>query len=364
MWILILVSSLIYLLTQFWLTIFICQIKILPSTSKENLAPLSVIIAARNAEPYIRKYLPSVLRQSYPLFEVIVVLDRCTDGSLTLIKQYQEEYPQLFLLEIDETPDGWASKKWALTQAIANAQYDYLVFIDADCQAENNWLQTVGTHFSNGAEVILGLGLYEKHPALLNAFIRFETFYAAFQYIALAAIKKPYMAVGRNLAYKRSFFEKYEGFEKFKSRISGDDDLFINAFGKNARIAPMIEQGSRTFSEPKHKLKNWIKQKRRHLSAASNYSLESRVFLGIFHISHMIFYLGLFLALFAGSTISLIFTLYIGRILSSWCLFLWANKKLQFRQLLFLFPVLDLLFFIYNLTVVPIGLITNKPEWI
>ena len=364
MWVLILIPALIYLIIQLWLVWAVEKIQPIKLIRTENLPPLSVIIAARNAAEYLRENLHSILNQSYPSFEVIVVLDRCTDDSARLIRQLQQEYTHLKMLEIQQVPENWASKKWALTQAIRQAKYDCLVFTDADCKADENWLRTTGMHFHRGAEIVLGLGLYDKYPGLLNAFIRFETFYTAFQFIGMAVHKMPYMAVGRNLAYRRTFFEKHKGFSCFQSRISGDDDLLINAFGKHARLAVMVEKDSRTLSEPKLTLKSWIKQKRRHLSASQKYSLKSKLFLGLFHFSHMGFYLGILLCLTGGSTIALIFALYIVRLLSSWCLFIWANKKLQFQQMLFLFPVLDLLFFIYNLTVVPIGLITNKPEWI
>jgi len=49
--------------------------------SGSALPPVSVLIAAHNEADRLRRYLPSVLSQEYPVFEVIVALDRCTDES-------------------------------------------------------------------------------------------------------------------------------------------------------------------------------------------------------------------------------------------------------------------------------------------
>ena len=73
--------------------------------------PLSVIIAARNEADRLQRNLPEVLTQSYPAtFEVLLVLDRCTDGSAEIALQLQASHPHIRIIEIKETPPGWAPK--------------------------------------------------------------------------------------------------------------------------------------------------------------------------------------------------------------------------------------------------------------
>ena len=47
----------------------------------EDLPPVSVIICARDEEENLRKFLPFVLEQDYPDYEVIVVNDGSTDDT-------------------------------------------------------------------------------------------------------------------------------------------------------------------------------------------------------------------------------------------------------------------------------------------
>jgi hypothetical protein len=101
----------------------------------------------------------------------------------------------------------------------------------------------------------------------------------------------PYMGVGRNLAYKKSLFLKQKGFAPYCHIPSGDDDLFVNkaATRFNTRIASGPD--SVTISEPKESLKEWVRQKRRHVSTARYYKFSTLLILGVISFSHYLFWL-------------------------------------------------------------------------
>lgn len=353
------VSGTVYLLLQVW--IFIGWKNIAPTPTVTVDLPVSVIIAAHNELENLRRFLPSILSQLYDQYEVVIVLDRCEDGSLEWLSGLKND--RLIILDIRQTPEGWAPKKWALTEGIRTVKHEHLVFTDADCQAGENWLQEISANFTSETELILGLGPYFSYSGLLNRFIQFETFYAAFQYMGLAVRGIPYMGVGRNIAYTRTFFERNGGFEKFRSRLSGDDDLLVNAFARKQHTAVMITIPSQVFSEPKHTFSQWFRQKLRHISASGAYSAKTKRILAIFHLSHSGFYLFGLLLCMTNLTGWGFFSLYIIRITISGILFGTIAKKIGMRRIIWLYPVLDFLFFIYNLSAVPIGL-TRKPSWI
>ncbi|MEZ4774575.1 MAG: glycosyltransferase [Bacteroidia bacterium] len=353
------VCGLVYLLLQGWM--FTGWIKTPRTTPPADILPVSVIIAAHNELENLKKFLPSVLSLDYDNYEVVVALDRCDDGSLEWLSALKND--RLILVDIRQTPTGWAPKKWALTEGIRTARYEHLVFTDADCQPGKYWLLEVNKHFSGETELILGVGPYFSYPGLLNRFIQFETFYAAYQYIGLTVRGIPYMGVGRNIAYTRTFFERNGGFEKFRSRLSGDDDLLVNAFARNTHTAVMVSTPSQVFSEPKHTFSTWFRQKLRHVSASGAYSVKTKLILGIFHVSHSGFYLFGLLLCMNNLTGWGFFSLYIIRITLSGILLGKIADNIGMRRIIWLYPVLDFLFFIYNLSAVPIGL-TRKPSWI
>jgi cellulose synthase/poly-beta-1,6-N-acetylglucosamine synthase-like glycosyltransferase len=59
-----------------------------------TLPPLSVIICARNEAENLRRFLPAVLEQDYPSYEVIVVNDCSEDSTYDLLVEMMSRYPR------------------------------------------------------------------------------------------------------------------------------------------------------------------------------------------------------------------------------------------------------------------------------
>ncbi|MDD2793716.1 MAG: glycosyltransferase family 2 protein [Sediminibacterium sp.] len=64
--------------------------------SQHNNHPLvSIVIATYNGERFLEKQLNSILQQTYPNIEVVVVDDCSTDGTQALLRGYEARYPQV-----------------------------------------------------------------------------------------------------------------------------------------------------------------------------------------------------------------------------------------------------------------------------
>lgn len=323
----------------------------------------SVIIAAKNEAKNLQRFLPFILQQKYSNYEIIVILDKCTDESETILQAFQQQYEHLHYLKIESTNEGWASKKFALSEGIYAAKNEYLAFTDADCEVAEEWLSEMAKHFEEEeTQLVLGLGMYFEYPSLLNKFIRFETLYTAFQYIGWANVGIPYMGVGRNLGYRKSFFVQNQGFSAFKARLSGDDDLFVNAYANAHNTRIMTSAKSMSFSEPKQTFSEWLHQKFRHVSAAPQYSWLTKMLLVTFHFAHIGSYLLSFLGIFSPNYSQIVILIFLFRLILGWCAFLFVNYRIKEKNLLYLYPVLDLFYFFYNSIIVPLGLI-RKPQW-
>ena len=86
---------------------------------------VSIIIPLYNAEVYIAEAISSVLNQSYPNIEIIVVDDGSTDNSASIVKNIQSEKIRLY--RIDNSGQCAASN-----YGISKAKGDYIKFLDAD----------------------------------------------------------------------------------------------------------------------------------------------------------------------------------------------------------------------------------------
>ena len=271
-----------------------------PAREHSQQHPVSVIICARDEDENLARNLPGILVQNYrTTHEVIVVNDNSLDDSKYILAELQKTFRKLQIVDLTQEAKMIAGKKFPLSIGIKEAKHEIVLLTDADCvPASENWLFKMQDVFSNGTEVALGYGAYHKLPGFLNKVIRFETFHTALQYFGYALAGKPYMGVGRNLAYRKELFFRNKGFSSINHIPSGDDDLFINKVATKQNTAVVIDPEAFTLSKPKRTWKDWMKQKQRHYSTGKFYRSSHKFLLGLYTFSYFLFY-----PLFAASAI-------------------------------------------------------------
>lgn len=89
---------------------------------------MSIIIAVYNKARFIEATLNSVIGQTYPNIELILVNDGSSDDSLLILREYKNKYPDKIVL-IDQVNGGVSQ---ANNVGIQASQGEYLQFLDAD----------------------------------------------------------------------------------------------------------------------------------------------------------------------------------------------------------------------------------------
>lgn len=276
---------------SYYLGVFIKLPAYKKESSGENTPPVSVIICARNEEQNLINFLPKVLEQDYPEFEVVVVNDSSSDDTEQVLAEMRSGYSHLRYTSIPANDLLSRGKKLAVTIGLKSAKHEHIVLIDADCYpVSQHWLRSMTSGFGGTKQIVLGYGGYERKKGLLNVLIRFETIFTAIQYLSFAIKGKPYMGVGRNLAYEKRLFFENKGFSSHYHLRSGDDDLFINENATGENTAIVCSPESITRSLPETTFKSWVKQKKRHISAGHHYKAASRFRLALEWLSRILFY--------------------------------------------------------------------------
>ncbi len=309
--------------------------KVVFSTEKP---PVSVIICARNEADNLQKFLPSVLEQDYPDFEVIVVNDSSEDNTDEILKLFKAKYAHLRSTFVPIGTRIISSKKLALSLGIKAASHEHILLTDADCcPMSKNWISSMIRNFTPETDIVLGYGAYFEEKSFLNKLITFDTLFIALQYLGMAYAKKPYMAVGRNLAYRKSVFLKNGGFARTLKFSAGDDDLFINRVANKTNIRIEASPESITHSTPKKTLKKWHSQKERHLSVAKQYSPISKFRLVLEPLTRALFYISMIALLVLGNWVSIIVlaALFIIRYAFQTIIINQGSKQLQTRRYYF-----------------------------
>lgn len=207
----------------------------------DDLPPVSVIVYAQNDAENLIRFMPRILNQNYPQFEVIVVNDDSTDDSKDILTSLETQYNNLYHTYVPEGSRNLSHKKLALTLGIKAARYDIVVFTNANCcPPGNQWLSSLGRNFVDGTDIVLGYTALnrKKKERLSFWYCAYDKLLFTLRYLSFALIGRPFMGESSNLAYRKELFFKNKGFSKYLHLHYGDDDLFINeiATRKNTRV--------------------------------------------------------------------------------------------------------------------------------
>lgn len=333
----------------------------------ENQHPVSVVICARDETENLRRFLPMVLEQEYSSFEVIVINDGGNEETEILLRDMKLQYSNLKSTFVPNGTTNLSTKKLALTLGIKAAQFEWILLTDADCVPESkHWIARMARNFHDNTDFVLGYGAYLPEKSLLNKLITYDTLFNGLQYLGFAGAGKPYMGVGRNMAYRREVFFHQKGFASTLHLRSGDDDLMVNqaANKRNTRVETSFE--SITWSKPHNMFRNWYYQKERHLSVSTFYRPVSKFRLLIEPLSRGLFYvsgLAIFLlALLSANYILAAVPVLLSLIRYGWQLKIINKSSKYFGNAPFFFtlPLFDILLPLISLFIMTFGRMGRK----
>ena len=99
----------------------------------DEFPKVSVILPARNEEKYIAKCLDSLLKQTYPNFEIIAINDSSSDKTDEIIHRYHTINSKVVAINAEPKPEEtWVGKNWACYQGYLNSTGEIFLFTDAD----------------------------------------------------------------------------------------------------------------------------------------------------------------------------------------------------------------------------------------
>lgn len=97
---------------------------------------ISVIVPVYNTEEYLKNCIMSVVRQTYDNWELILVDDGSSDGSLSIADLAAEKDERIRVIHQKNAGPGAARNR-----GIKEALGDYVVFLDSDDYIDKNYFQ-------------------------------------------------------------------------------------------------------------------------------------------------------------------------------------------------------------------------------
>lgn len=119
----------------------------------ENPKKVSVVIPNYNYQDFITERIDSILMQTYPIYELIILDDCSTDNSVKVIENKIKDIKDIKVRFIkNEKNSGCVFKQWK--KAFEIAEGDYIWIAEADDSAENNFVEEVIKGFEDKNVVI------------------------------------------------------------------------------------------------------------------------------------------------------------------------------------------------------------------
>lgn len=211
------------------------KVKEFTSTEINSNIQFSIIIPFRNEEQNLPKLLTSILALNYPeqQFECLFIDDESSDASVDIIHQYLKNSTVSYLV-LQNNRASNSPKKDAITTAIHQSKFDWVITTDADCTIPKKWLSEFSAFSTiNNSKMIVGPVMYASDDfSFLEHFQILDILSLQGATIGGFGIGKPFLCNGANFAYEKSTFFELNGFDGNNTIASGDDIFLFEKFYK------------------------------------------------------------------------------------------------------------------------------------
>lgn len=264
------ITIFLYLIYMIWITEPLFSNKSANLNTKKQ-SKISIIISAKNESNNIKELFKGLKQQTYPSdkYDIIIANDKSSDNTLEKLMTLKKQMTNLEVINIDNTPQNWSSKKWALNQCINKAQGDIIIQTDADCLHEKTWIESIEKYFYNeNIGFVAGPSYIGIKNNFVNELLKLESI--AQESFSYANSKRQLFlsCTARNIAYRKKVFNEVGGYDDISHINSGDDDLMLHkiATQTNWEIKYISDSNSIVKSDIPKTIKSLYLQRLRYAS--------------------------------------------------------------------------------------------------
>jgi glycosyltransferase involved in cell wall biosynthesis len=351
-------------LIQFYQLIFVqLGLARYPIKKKEVGAknPISVIVYARNHAAYLEKNIPEWLSQEDAIFELVLVNDCSWDDTEDLLRSLANTYPQVKIVHVPIDDRFRRTKKYALTLGIKAAQYEHILFIEADyLPRSKKWIAHMQANFTENTELVLGYVPFPMGASFSSLLVRFDHFMTALNSLSFAIKGKAFSGYGQNIAFTKTTFFAGKGYASHMHLTYGETDFFINqhATRKNTRVE--INPGSHVLTDKKQSYAQFVKDKFTRMDTQKQFKLGNRLRLHVSVYSAVLFYVMSAGLLLLGFSWPIVLGIYLFRLFLQYAVYFKIAKRLKHPNIQWAMPILEPIYLLQSMILRGIYLIKNN----
>ena len=215
------------------------KLKMHPVVVNENFKPfVTVMIPAHNEESVITNTVENILKMDYPNFEVIVIDDRSSDNTASVIKDLEAKHEQVRALIREK--DAFPGKSAVLNDAFKIAHGEAILVFDADATVEPDFLNKLVPHLEPA-----DVGAVQARKIIRNKDVNFltrcqnnEYTFDAYLQVSRDAIKGAVELRGNGELIKRKALEDIDGWNNYTITDDLDMSTRLHIKGWDVRFCP------------------------------------------------------------------------------------------------------------------------------
>ena len=210
-----------------------------PIVVNENYKPLvTVMIPAHDEETVISNTVENILSMDYPNFEIIVIDDRSSDNTASVIKDLEAKHEQVRALIREK--DAFPGKSAVLNDALKIAQGEAILVFDADATVEPDFLNKLIPHLEPA-----DVGAVQARKIIRNKDVNFltrcqnnEYTFDTYLQVSRDAIKGAVELRGNGELIKRQALEDINGWNNYTITDDLDMSTRLHIKGWDVRFCP------------------------------------------------------------------------------------------------------------------------------
>lgn len=198
------------------------QVNYYQKTDLKPQTSFTIIVPFRNEAENLPNLLSSFSKLNYPidLFDVILVDDNSDE-------KFQVSGFKFQVRIIDSIRTSNSPKKDAISTAMQHVKTNWVITTDADCLVPENWLLVFDNYIQHhDVSMLAGAVTYQCENSFLYHFQQLDLTSLQGATIGSFGLRKAFMCNGANFAYRKSLFEKLNGFDG-NNKIASGDDVFL-----------------------------------------------------------------------------------------------------------------------------------------